>query len=94
MKIDLNDKQYKILLKLMYLGEWMVNSHKTKDDIEFKEIDELQQYIFSLSKDFKMERWIDYDEQEGDFYETSDMDEDLQDYIVKYNKRQIESFLE
>ncbi len=94
MQIKLNEKQYKTLLKLMYLGEWMINSHKTKDDEEFKEIDDLEQVIFSFGKHFKMDKWIEYDELQDEYFVTSDMDDDLQDIIVKYNKRQIESFLE
>jgi len=32
MKIELTKEEYKTLLTIVYSGEWMLNSHKIKDD--------------------------------------------------------------
>ena len=51
MNIELTKDQYLTLLKIMYCGEWVLNSYKTKEDKIYKERDELEQIIFCrLSK--------------------------------------------
>ena len=34
MNIELSKEQYKTLLKMLYCGEWMLNSYKIKDKIQ------------------------------------------------------------
>lgn len=60
MKIDITKKQYKTLLKLLHLGTWMANAHRTDDRIE--EFDEFEQYVLSFFKDFGMDDSVEYDE--------------------------------
>jgi hypothetical protein len=88
MKIEFNKNQYKTLLTMMYCGEWMLNSHKTDDDIISKESEDLEQLIFSYAKDFGFKEWIEYDVDLKKFFPTADMEDDLHINIDKYNKRQ------
>lgn len=46
MKIELTKQQYETLLELMYLGNWMANSHRTTDLISRYE--EMEQLIHSF----------------------------------------------
>ena len=59
MRIELTDKEYRRLLDLVYIGNWILNSARGSDRIE--EYDQVESKIFSCCKDHKMptliERW-------------------------------------
>jgi len=86
MKIELNKKLYKTLLTIMYCGEWVLNSHKTKEDKLYKETDEVEQLIFSLAKEAGVENWIVFDEDMKKYSPTAAMEEELHKFIHHYNK--------
>ena len=45
MKIELTEQQYRYLLDLVYIGNWVLNS--TRDNDRIKEYDEVESLIFS-----------------------------------------------
>lgn len=45
MKIELTEQQYRYLLDLVYIGNWVINSTREKDRI--REYDEVESLIFS-----------------------------------------------
>ena len=90
MEISLTKAQYKTLLTLVYCGEWVLNSYKTREDRVQKETDKFEQYIFSLAKENGLEKWIEYDEDLRKYFPTALMEENLHKHIDKYNKRQLE----
>ncbi len=57
MKINFTKKQFENLLKLVYLGEWMANAHKTDDVIE--KYREMLFYVFSFANEFGFEEYVD-----------------------------------
>lgn len=71
MKIEFTKEQYENLMKLVYLGEWMVNSHRVFDE-RIKKYDKLQKYIFSFAKDFGLEKYVD----NRDFYPSGFFEEE------------------
>lgn len=85
MKINFTKKQYQNLIKLVHLGTWMANAHRTDNIIE--EFEELEQYILSYGRDFGMEDQIEYDEGLKRFFLTAEFLEDshLEDLIDEYN---------
>lgn len=54
MKVNLTKKQYEVLAKTVYLGNWMANAQRTgnKNDPHLKEYEEISDYIFSLAPEF------------------------------------------
>ena len=60
-KFTLTKDQYENLIKLVYLGNWMINGIRLHDE-QIKEYEELEQYIFSFAKDAGMEKYIVYDD--------------------------------
>lgn len=48
MNIELSKKQYRRLLDLVYIGNWVLNSIRGSD--RFSDYDDLESYIFSLSE--------------------------------------------
>jgi len=76
------------LLKIMDCGEWVLNSYKTKEDKIYKESDELEQVIFSYAKEFKLEKWIEYDESSQKYFPTILMEETGSKFPDKYKEKQ------
>ena len=75
MKIDFTKEQFENLMKMVYLGNWMANAHKTDDTIE--KYSEIENYIFSFAKDFGFEEYVDdSDANKGKFYPTRMFEED------------------
>ena len=50
MNIELTKKQYRRLLDLVYIGNWVLNSIRGSD--RFEDYDELESYMFSQSLRF------------------------------------------
>ena len=90
MEINFTKEQFQTLLKLLYLGEWVVNSYKSKEDKLYKESDNLEQHIFSFASKFGLENLIEYDQSLKKFVPTLTMEEKFHPLIDKYNRRQIE----
>ena len=42
MNMEMTKEQYMTLLKLMYCGEWVLNSYKTREDKAFQETDQFE----------------------------------------------------
>lgn len=59
MKIDLSQKEFRRLLDLVYIGNWVLNS--LRGDDRFQDYDDVESKLFSLCKDAGMatlaERW-------------------------------------
>lgn len=77
MQIEFTKEQYKTLLKLVYLGNWMANAHRTED---FEEnMQKLEHYVFSFAKDFGLADYVDSENVgDGEFYPTRKFEEETE----------------
>ena len=60
MNLELTDRQYRYLLDLVYIGNWVINSTRGNDRI--KEYDQVESRIFShclISGKQKLVEWLD-----------------------------------
>lgn len=48
MQIDLSKRQFRMLLDMVYIGNWVLNS--TRGDDRFKEYDDLESKLFALCR--------------------------------------------
>ena len=53
MKIELTERQYRYLLDLVYIGNWVLNS--TREDDRIQEYDQVESLIFSRSEEHTSE---------------------------------------
>jgi hypothetical protein len=85
MKIELTQKQYEALLKIVYLGSWMASSTKEEPEMEYENI---EQYILSLAKNFKMENYVGFDKKLKSYFPTEAFENatDVVDQIEAYNE--------
>jgi hypothetical protein len=84
MKIDLTKGQYETLLKMVYLGNWLVNSTKNEPE---KEFEDLEQLVLSKAKDFGVETYAGFDEETKAYYPSEAFEEatGIVDIIGEYN---------
>lgn len=90
MKIELSKEQYRTLLELVFLGNWMINSIKEEIDHETQKYDELESHMFLLAKDFGFGEWSDGEfefTQAGDVYPGAEFEEKsaVFNFIDKYD---------
>jgi len=90
MEIYFTKEQYKTLLQLLYFGEWVANSYKTKEDKLSEKSDSLEQHIFSYASRFGLDNLIEYNESLKKYGTTLTMEEKFHPFIDKYNRRQVE----
>ncbi len=85
MEIKLTKEQYEDLVKLVYLGNWMINAIRVHDLVE--KFEELEQYIFSFYNEFGLKDYIEYDEEDKRFYPTRkfEMESEAQEYRAEYD---------
>lgn len=74
MEIKFTKEQYDSLIKLVYLGNWMINSIRDKGE-EIKKYDDIEQYIYSFAKEYGLENLIEYDTQMKQYYPTWELDD-------------------
>ena len=84
MKIALTKDQFQELLKLVYLGNWLVNSIRSVDD-QVQAPDDILDFILSLAKKEKLEGIVDFDEGLQRHYPTAEFEESLSDTIDEYD---------
>ncbi|MDI6783827.1 MAG: hypothetical protein QME64_07010 [bacterium] len=84
MEIKFTEEQYENLVKLVYLGNWMINAIRTDDVVE--QYEDLEQYIYSFAEDAGLGKYIEYDQElemffpTGEFEENTDVEQYREDY--------------
>lgn len=81
--IELNKEQYRQLIKLLYLGQWMSLSFTDSDD---EDVLDLEQYVFSFSSDFDSKDMVEYDEQVQLYFPSEEFEEEVFDMIDDYDE--------
>lgn len=75
MKMDITKEEYRNLLDIISIADWVMSGHKTKKDGRTAPYDALIQKVYSLAKDQGFEKLIELDPLRGDYYLTSDFEE-------------------
>ncbi|MDI6739610.1 MAG: hypothetical protein QME74_04520 [Candidatus Edwardsbacteria bacterium] len=84
MKINLTKDQFRDLLALVYLGEWLVNTYE-KDKRRFV-LEKTQQRLYGLASDNGCGDWIAHDPREKRLVPTAAMDKALSPFIDLYDE--------
>lgn len=72
MEIKFTKEQYENLLKMIYLGNWMINAIRSgaKEDPQIEKYNEIEQHIFSFAEAAGLENYIEYDKKCSQFFPT------------------------
>jgi len=83
-KISLSKDQFQDLLKLVYLGNWLINSIRSVDD-QIPVFDDILDQILSIARREKMENTVDFDAGLKKHYPTAEFEDSLNEYIDEYD---------
>jgi len=90
MKIELTNNQFEYLMKLTYLGNWMINAFRLKEE-QVKKFEDLLEHILSLAQKNGFDRYVEYDKELKKHFPSSELEKDVDQYIDEYED---ESFWE
>lgn len=85
MKIELSQEQYMTLVKLLHLANWPLGLTDADQDLSSK-AEELEQYIFSLSENFRCADQIYFDREADCFQLTDSLREKVESIIDEYEE--------
>ena len=87
MNIEFTSAQYEKLIKMAYLGEWMINSYAIGEESK-KEYEELLSHILSFASKEGLEKFVFKDPASGqcDFSNELFDDPEVCGFIDKYNE--------
>ncbi len=87
MKINFTKKEYRRLLDILDIADWVMTAFDTKKSEEIKKYDAVHQKIFSFSKEMDCEDIIKHDETLGGYYPTYAYEEsEHRKYIENYDE--------
>ena len=92
MKINITNKQYLALLKVVYLGNWMANAQRdgSSEDEHIEEYESISDFIFSLAPKFGFEKYVSHEESDGPRYFPSGLFEEetnVHELHEEYNEK-------
>ena len=88
MEINLTQKQYWDLLRSVYIADWVANAICDADMKRDDEIKAIRNYIFSYAKEMGYEKYVDFDEEDREYYATVDLDDEasVRKLIERYDE--------
>ena len=75
MKINFTKKEYRLLLDMVEMAEWVLNAHRSNPSDQIKKYSDLYQKILSYAKEMGFENLITYDKNLGGYYATFEYEE-------------------
>jgi hypothetical protein len=82
--IEFTKEQFFVLLKAVYMGNWMANGNADEEKDLRKDYDALESLIFSHAPQFGLAQYVEHESNEGDiYYPTSEFEEDTEVAAIK-----------
>ena len=75
MKINFTKNEYRLLLDMVEMAEWVLNAHRTDPSDEIEKYSELYQKILSYAKEMGFENLITFDKNLDGYYATFEYEE-------------------
>ena len=87
MKINFTKNEFRNLLDLVYLGNWVMTANDTEVDEEKSKYEEITQKVYSLAKDFGYENLIEHDQEFEEYSETAEFEEsEVSHYLEEFEE--------
>lgn len=87
MKINFTKAEYRVLLDLVSLGEWVLTAHDTEDVPKKKKYEEVVQKIFSYAKEIGFEKLIIFNPGLQRYFGTREYDEsEKEEYLEEFEE--------
>ena len=82
--ISLTDEQYKYLMQLVYLGNFMANATRNNDEM-IPQFEDMEQHIYASAHEFGCGEYVDrHDAVEG-VYPTREFEEMMDRFVCEYD---------
>ena len=81
--VKFTKEQYENLLKLIYLGDWLVNSFRIERITEFENI---ENHLYSQAKDFGLDKLVVIDAETQTYFPASSLEEAVTHFIEEYDE--------
>lgn len=87
MKINITKKEYRLLLDILYLGDWMLTAHDQKEVPEKEKYQDVIQKFYSYAEEMGYENLIEADKASNKYYETREYEDtsEVDEIIENYN---------
>ena len=82
MTLNLTPDEYRSLMKLVFLGNWMANAYRDEPLAEF---DNMEQVFLSRAADFKAGDAVEYDARKKAWVYTRAFEDEVNERIDEYN---------
>lgn len=83
MKINFTKQQFKTLMEMIYVANWMINAHRvpSEENGRIDKYDEFEKYIYSFAKECDLDELVD--EENGEYYPSLTLEEDRMEGIIE-----------
>ena len=90
MKIDLTKDEYRNLIDMLYIADWIITSYKTEIDPELEKYQQLRNKFYAHAEKMGMENLVKYDEELKNYYETAEFENEsaCHELINEYDNKQ------
>jgi hypothetical protein len=75
MKINFTKKEYRVLVEMLLIADWIIHSHEAGSVEKTKSYADLRKKVLSHYKEMGLEDDFNYDPEGDDYYETKDYEE-------------------
>ncbi len=82
MTLNLTTDEFRSLMKIVFLGNWMANAYRGEALPEFEKIEQL---ILSRASSFGAEEPVNFDPKKDAWSYTREFDEEMQEFVNDYN---------
>lgn len=88
MKINITKKEYRLLIDLLYLGDWMITAHLIhSEDDKHKKYEDLRTKMFSYYKEMGASDIIEYSKDPEGYFELGGYDKEMHaNFVDPYNE--------
>lgn len=87
MKIYFTKKEYRLLLDMLYIADWVMHSHELVDERSHKEHEDLYDRIKTYYREMGAEDIVEYSKETDSYYETREYEEKtLEEFITPYDE--------
>jgi hypothetical protein len=88
MKIHFTKKEYRLLLDMVSIANWVMNSHTTGNNSKSEPYEELEQKILSYAKDAGFESLVTYNKEYSKYFPTREYEDEETDrsFIDEYEE--------
>jgi hypothetical protein len=83
MKIPFTKKEYRLLVEILYLADWIMSSHKLEPDSLYPEHTKLRKKLLSYYKEMEAEGLIEHSLLGDVYYEKADYEDSLHQKFIR-----------